>query len=93
MLSDEIRSGIRSVAANVRRLREQQGWSQEALAEASGVDLKSVQVLERGTGNPTARVLIAVATALGVPTGRLFRAATMEPRPRGRPPKKDAKHR
>lgn len=83
--TDPIRDGIRSIAANVRALRERRGLSQEGLAEASGVDAKSVQLLESGTGNPTARLLIAVADALGVTAGRLFRAATLKPRPPGRP--------
>jgi len=82
---DPISGGIRSIAANVRRIRERQGISQGALAEAAGVDAKSIQLLERGTGNPTARLLIAVASALGVSTGSLFKVAKMEPRPAGRP--------
>ena len=82
---DPIVDGIRSVAANVRRLRERLGWTQEDLAEAASIDAKSAQLLESGTGNPTAKVLISIAVALGVPTGRLFRAAAFAPRPRGRP--------
>ena len=84
---DPIDGGVRSIAANVRRLREKRGLTQEQLAEASGVDAKSVQLLERGTGNPTARLLLAVAAALGVPAGNLFRPAKLVPRAPGRPRK------
>ena len=60
---DPIDGGVRSIAANVRRLREKRGLTQEQLAEASGVDAKSVQLLERGTGNP-ARMRYIVISAL-----------------------------
>lgn len=79
--------GIESIAANVRRWRERRELTQEELAEAAAVDAKSVQLLERGTGNPTARLLIAVAGALEVPPGSLFRTARLGPRATGRPRK------
>jgi transcriptional regulator with XRE-family HTH domain len=85
MGADPISDGIRSIAANVRSLREDQELSQEALAEAAGVDAKSVQLLESGSGNPTARLLIAIAGALGVQAGNLFRPAELVARSPGRP--------
>lgn len=85
MGADPISDGVRSIAANVRRIRESRGFSQETLAEAAGVDAKSVQLLERGSGNPTARLLLAVAGALEVSAGILFRPAKLVARPPGRP--------
>ena len=85
MGADPISDGIRSIAANVRRLREDRGLSQEALAETAGVDAKSVQLLESGAGNPTARLLLAIAGALEVSAGVLFRSAKLVARTPGRP--------
>jgi transcriptional regulator with XRE-family HTH domain len=86
MAGDEVeQAAIQSVAANVLRLRKERALSQEQLAEAAGVDAKSLQLIERGTGNPTARLLVRIAVALGVQTGRLFETATPPPRTIGRP--------
>jgi transcriptional regulator with XRE-family HTH domain len=77
---------IAYVAANVRRARLRRGLTQEELAEAAGVDLTYLQRIERGTANPSVRVLVSIANALDVPPSRLFRKARMPQRRRGRPP-------
>lgn len=79
---------ITYLAANVRRLRLRQGMTQEALAEAAGIDLTYLQRIERGTANPSIRRVVAVADALGVAPPRLFRKAKTIPRQPGRPRKR-----
>jgi XRE family transcriptional regulator, regulator of sulfur utilization len=54
------------LASNLRSLREARGWSQQQLADSSGVPRPTVAHLESGEGNPTLSVLVRVATALGV---------------------------
>jgi len=79
---------LRSIAANVRRVRERRGLTQEALAERAGQDLSYLQRVERGATNLSMRVLLALAMALDVPPSLLLRKARLPPAKRGRPPKK-----
>lgn len=48
----------------VRRKREQKGLSQEALADAAGLDRTYVSGVERGVRNPTLRIISILAKAL-----------------------------
>ena len=48
----------------VRRRREAQGLSQEALAEAAGLHRTYVSLLERGRRNPSLEVICAVAKGM-----------------------------
>jgi transcriptional regulator with XRE-family HTH domain len=73
------------IGANVRRLRVARGWTQSELAAASGLKERYVQVLETGTANPTARVLVDVAGALSVAPADLFEATKSETRRPGNP--------
>jgi transcriptional regulator with XRE-family HTH domain len=79
---------LRYVGANVRRLREARDWTQKDLADKADVSWRSVQDLERGSGNPTLKLLIAVAQALRVDPADLFAATKVEKREPGRPPEK-----
>lgn len=54
------------LAANLKRLREEAGLSQKALAETSGVPRPTIAHLESGQANPTLSVALKVAGALGV---------------------------
>ena len=76
---------LRYIGANVRRLRIARGWTQIELAKATGLKERYVQVLETGTANPTVKVLIDVADALGVAPAELFVEAKAEPRRPGNP--------
>ena len=51
---------------NLRRLREAKGLSQEQFADEAGIHRTYVSDLERGSRNPTIRVVDRVAKALGV---------------------------
>ena len=51
---------------NVRRLRTQAGLSQEELAHSVGIDVRYLGSIERAQRNPSLKVLIALASSLGI---------------------------
>lgn len=57
---------------NVRRLREEKGWSQEDYADRAGIHRTYVSDIERGRRNPTATVIEKLAKPLGVSLGKLM---------------------
>lgn len=57
---------------NIRRLRGEHGWSQEAFADEAGIHRTYVSDIERGARNPTVTVVDRLATALGVRAGELL---------------------
>ncbi|MDP3675578.1 MAG: helix-turn-helix transcriptional regulator [Novosphingobium sp.] len=57
---------------NVRRLREEQGWSQEDYADRAGIHRTYVSDIERGRRNPSVTVVERLAKPLGLPPGRLL---------------------
>ncbi|MEO6775471.1 MAG: helix-turn-helix transcriptional regulator [Kofleriaceae bacterium] len=76
---------LKWLAANIRQLRERRGWTQEQLAEAASLATRYVQTLESPQANPRAGILLAVADALAVDVGRLFKPAVYQAREPGRP--------
>jgi transcriptional regulator with XRE-family HTH domain len=60
------------LAKNLRLLRKEKGWSQEAFAEEAGLHRTYVSDLERGGRNPTIVVIDKLASALGVKVGQLL---------------------
>jgi len=60
------------LAKNLRQLRQDKGWSQEAFADEAGLHRTYVSDLERGARNPTISVVDKLAAALGVAPGRLL---------------------
>jgi transcriptional regulator with XRE-family HTH domain len=81
-----------NLAANVRRLREMRGLSQQRMAGLSGIPRPTWASLESGSANPTLAVLSRAAAALqvsieeliGAPrtAARLVRAASVQERKR-----------
>ncbi len=61
------------VGANIRALRLQAGLSQDLLSEKAGIFRTYLSRVESGSANPTLLVLVALAQALDVPPGDLFR--------------------
>lgn len=56
----------KQVGRNVRRLREEKGWSQEQLAHEAGLHRTYISGIERGVRNPTVVIIARVAKQLGV---------------------------
>jgi transcriptional regulator with XRE-family HTH domain len=64
---------IRSqLAANIRRLRNAKGWSQEQLAFEAGLHRTYISGVERAVRNPTVLIVEKIAVALGVEAGMLL---------------------
>lgn len=63
---------LQRLGANVRRLRLEQGWSQERFAFEADVHRTYVSDIERGVRNPTATIIDKLAKPLGVAPGRLL---------------------
>ena len=82
-----------NLAANIKRLRERRGLTQQELAELSGVPRPTIANLESGTANPTLLVLLKVADSLGAtieelvgaigPVIAVHRARTLPERKKG----------
>lgn len=62
------------LAARVRTLRAERGLSQEALAHEAGIDRTYQSQIERGVGNPSLKVLCAIAVALNIELNDLLSA-------------------
>jgi transcriptional regulator with XRE-family HTH domain len=57
---------------NVKRLRQDKGWSQEDYADRAGIHRTYVSDIERGARNPTITVVEKLAKPLGVQAGMLL---------------------
>jgi transcriptional regulator with XRE-family HTH domain len=62
---------VRAVAANVRALRLQAGFTLADLAAAAGLGKSTLAQLESGRANPSVETLWAIAAALQVPFARI----------------------
>ena len=60
------------LAVNMKRLRKERGWSQEALADEAGLDRTYISGIERMVRNPTVTVLEKVSFALKCKLGALL---------------------
>lgn len=60
------------LAANIKRLRKERGWSQETLADEAGLDRTYVSGIERVVRNPTITVIDRVSVALECRLGDLL---------------------
>jgi len=55
-----------NIAATLKNFRQIKGFSQESLAEASGISIRTIQRLENGASPGNGFTLNALATALGI---------------------------
>lgn len=60
------------LAANLRRLRGEHGWSQEDYADRAGVHRTYVSDIERGARNPTISVVEKLAVPFAVTASDLL---------------------
>ena len=60
------------VSENIKTLRKQLGWSQEMLAERTGVSAPYIPQIEVGKRTPSLDIVQKLATALGVEYKTLF---------------------
>ena len=60
------------LARRLKSLREERGWSLDALALRSGVSRSNISLVERGQSSPTASVLDKLSAGLGVTLASLF---------------------
>lgn len=60
------------LAVNIKKLRKERGWSQEALADEAGLDRTYISGIERKVKNPTVTVVERVAGALDCTLGELL---------------------
>jgi len=63
-----------AVALKVRQLRQEHGYSQEALAEACLVSRSLISRIEQGRHEPRLSTLLAIADTLGVAPGEFLDA-------------------
>lgn len=66
------------LGARIREIREDQGLSQEQLAERVGTAQSTISQLEQGERNPSYRTLRSLAKALGVSVSYLLGEAEVE---------------
>lgn len=62
----------RRLARNVKRLREQKGWSQEKFAFEADIHRTYISDIERAARNPTIDVVEKLARPLGVTASDLL---------------------
>ena len=60
------------LAARLRGLRTERGFTLDGLAERAGVSRSMISLVERGESSPTASVLHRLATGLGTTLASLF---------------------
>ena len=65
----------RRLGLNLRKLREEQGYSQESFADHCGLHRTYISGIERGVRNPTVIILDKIAKALKVAPGILLEEA------------------
>lgn len=61
-----------STGANLRLARQARGFSQQQLASMAGVSRQAVSAVESGHSDPSLRVALAIAQALGLSVEELF---------------------
>ncbi len=87
MVSPRVRAYLKFIGANVYRRRVRQDLTQEALAEASRLDVRFLRRVERGAVNLRFDTIVRLAEALGVEPGALLRRVKAPAPKAGRPRK------
>lgn len=66
-------AALRRLGDAIAKRRIPAGISQEDLADRSGLSVRFLRRVERGTGNPSLLTLMALAAALGTPLEAIIR--------------------
>lgn len=77
---------IETVGHRIAEIRREMGWTQEQAADRLGMEVQSLQRIERGT-NLTLRTMIRIADSYEVPWRSLLDEPKPEERRPGRPRK------
>ena len=72
MENTDFQRHLQDVGKKVRLLRSAQGYSQEAFADACGLDRTYIGGVERGERNLGLKNLLRIAQTLGVPPAKLL---------------------
>ena len=70
----------RRLGLNLKKLREEQGFSQESFADHCGLHRTYISGIERGVRNPTVIILEKIAKGLKVPAGQLLDDIKLTPK-------------
>lgn len=70
----------RRLGLNLKKLREDQGFSQESFADHCGLHRTYISGIERGVRNPTVLIIDKIAKALKVPAGVLLEELRANPK-------------
>jgi transcriptional regulator with XRE-family HTH domain len=79
-----VRDPLDIFAANLRRVREERGLSQERLAHAADLNMTHVAKIERSEREPGVRTVAKLCLTLGISAADLFDGLDGRPRPRKR---------
>ena len=88
MIDGRTQTHLRFLGSNVHRFRVRAGLTQEDLEELSGLDVRFIRRVERGSVNMRFDTLIRLARALDVEPARLLREVAEHTPTSGRPPRK-----
>ncbi len=69
-------AAIRAFGIRLRQLREQRGWSQQALADVADVSKPTIQRIEQAKFSVTLDVLISLTRGLEIPLSQLLDVPT-----------------
>ena len=64
----------KSIGQNIRRYREEKGWTQEELAEKTSVHVSYIGQIERGLRYPSLKVLFRIADVLMIEVEGIFKS-------------------
>lgn len=76
---------LAAIAANVKRVRAEMGWTQADLAGRANMAQGKVSRIERGTLNPTLELLARLAKATGMSLSELVRSPPQSAEPERQP--------
>jgi len=88
MAGSRAKTYLRFIGTNVHRWRVRRGLTQEALSEATGLDVRFLRRVERGTVNLRLDTIVRLGEALGVEPGALLRRVKLVTPKAGRPRKR-----